>query len=150
MIPRLKIKFGGKSSEEHEEIAKITEKSDTLPEATPSTSSAEISPKKPSSSKKSGKKRKEQHKHAFSWYDKLPTIEELESRSKPVVQSNEPDSPTDPTIWTFKERNIFVAPYLDADEPGKPFSFVAYLPSYVSDFLYPDRGGGFLTSKRSL
>ena len=112
VVPRLKIRFGGKSVEEHdaEEAAKTAK--NVLPEATPSTSTA----RKPSANKKNAKK---EAKPEFSWYSKVPTLEELESRTKKpsdLVAEKSVD-PTDPATWKFKERTIVLMPYLDDDEP---------------------------------
>lgn len=107
----MKIRFGGKSAEEHdaEEAAKTAKTQ--LPEAIPSTSTA----RKPSVSKKTNKK---ETKPEFSWYDKLPTAEELESRKSPDLVAEKSDEPTDPATWKFNERTIVLMPYLDDDEPG--------------------------------
>lgn len=124
-MPRLKIRFGGKSAEEHdaEETAKTAQ--NVLPEATPSTSTAPNA-RKPSVSKRKNAK---QTKTAFSWYDKLPTAEELESRSnsKSDLIAEKEDEPTDPATWKFKERTVVLMPYLDDEEPGWSCLNVPYL-----------------------
>ncbi|KAI6196039.1 hypothetical protein M3Y94_01061500 [Aphelenchoides besseyi] len=124
-MPRIKIVFGKRASGEME--TKIEEVQPT-PEVTPSSDAAKsesssdettdgseatnntTAPKKP--------------KPAFSWYDKLPSIEELEKRIRdpPSVITERPSSPTDMMKCRFRDRSLILMPYIDSDEPD----FVTY------------------------
>jgi len=134
VVPRLKIRFGGKSIEEHnaEEMAK----KNGLLDAKPSTSNAEpATSRRQSVGKKSNAKA--QPKSEFSWYDKLPSIEELDLRSQrsSATVFERPDTPTEPVVTKCREREIILMPYLESDEP---------------DFLmynYPDKER-FMVQKR--
>lgn len=114
-VPRIKIRFGGKPAEDHDADEASTEVNGSSSTSDlPSTSTESVSRK----SDKKSKKKKALEKPAFSWYDKLPSLEELEARTQTSLPSgNQPDSPTDPATWKFRERTVILMPYLDNYEP---------------------------------
>lgn len=114
----MKIRFGGKSAEEHDADEAAKSLNGTLPDATPSTSTA-LNNRLQSASKKSAKKTKEPTKPEFSWYDKLPTVEELlNKKPKPVVVDQKAAMPTDPSTLKYRDRTLILMPYLEDGEPG--------------------------------
>jgi hypothetical protein len=117
VVPRLKIRFGGKSAEEHD--AEEASKRVDINAAIPSTSTAMPPNSRQSVGKKPNKKStKEPSKPEFSWYDKLPSVEELELRKPSELNVDKTSIPTDPTICKIRERTIVLMPYLEDDGPG--------------------------------
>ncbi|KAI6171860.1 TFIIS N-terminal domain-containing protein [Aphelenchoides besseyi] len=125
-MPRIKIVFGKRASGEMEtKIEEVKPEQITpSPDATKSeTSSDETSATDGSGATNNATAPKKQ-KPAFSWYDKLPSIEELEKRIRdpPSVITERPSSPTDMMKCKFRDRSLILMPYIDSDEPD----FVTY------------------------